>query len=156
MKTKRKIHRLKEENLELSTHVDHLSEQVERSKKIEDKLRKELDLSMRSEEELKMELEEAKKSITRMASSTEKLDHILGVRKSLCGKRGLGFEDGKETSTSKKIVFVKSLGNKEASLVQTPKKNIELGQCSNSAHMKVALKRQPQAQPIRAPQANIP
>ena len=70
---------LREENLELLSHNDHLSEQVERLKKKEDKLREELALSKRNEEGLKMELDEAKKSMTRMASSTEKLDHILGV-----------------------------------------------------------------------------
>ena len=59
-KIERKIRRLKEENLELSTHVDQLSEQVERSKKIEDKLREKLALSMRNEEGLKRELQEAK------------------------------------------------------------------------------------------------
>ena len=51
-------------------------------------------------------------------------------------------------------MFVKSLGYKEASPVQTPRKKIDLGQCSNSAQVKVALRRQPQAQPTRALQAN--
>ena len=83
---------MREENLELSSHIDHLSEKVERSKEVEDKLIKELDLSKRNEEELKREHEEAKKSLTRMASSTEKLDHLLGVGKSLCEKRGLGLK----------------------------------------------------------------
>ena len=50
MKNKRELKRLKEEKLELSTHVDHLSEQVERSKKIKDKLIQELDLSNRNED----------------------------------------------------------------------------------------------------------
>ncbi|KAK4843457.1 hypothetical protein QYF36_008261 [Acer negundo] len=53
MKNKRKLRILEEENLEISTHNDHLSEQVERAKKIEDKLRKELDVSRRNEEGLK-------------------------------------------------------------------------------------------------------
>ena len=39
--------------------------------------------------------------------------------------------------------------------MQTPRKKIDLGQYLNSAHVNVALKRQPQAQPIRAPQANL-
>jgi hypothetical protein len=81
---------------------------------------------------------------------------MLSVGKSPCDKRGLGFEDGKETSTPNKTVFVKSLSNKEASLLQTPRKKIDLGQCSNSAQVKVAPRRQPQAQPTRAPQANFP
>ena len=56
LKNKKEIQRLKEENLDLLAHIDHLSEQVERSKNIEDKLRKELDLSKRNEEGLKREL----------------------------------------------------------------------------------------------------
>ena len=106
---------------------------MERSKKIEDKLRDELALSKTNEEGLKRELDEAKKSLTRMASSTKKLDHMLGVGKSSYDKRGLGFEDSEETSTPNKTVFVKSLGNKETSPVQTPRKKIDLGQCSHSA-----------------------
>ena len=67
MNTRKKIQRLREENLELSSLIDHLGEQKERSKEVEDKLTKELDLSKRNEEELRRELEEAKKSLTRMA-----------------------------------------------------------------------------------------
>ncbi|KAK0576480.1 hypothetical protein LWI29_018140 [Acer saccharum] len=156
MKTKEKIQRLREENLDLLAHVDHLSEQVDRSKNIEDKLRKELDLSKRNEEDLKRELEEAKGPRTRIVSSTEKLDHMLGVGKSPCDKRGLGFEDGKESSTPNKTVFVKSLSYKEASPVQIPRKKIDLGQCSHSAQVKVVPRRQPQAQPTRVPHANFP
>ncbi|KAK0594697.1 hypothetical protein LWI29_004279 [Acer saccharum] len=156
MKTKEKIRRLREENLDLLAHVDHLSEQVDRSKNIEDKLRKELDLSKRNKEDLKRELEEAKGSRTRIVSSTEKLDHMLSAGKSPCDKRGLGFEDGKETSTPSKTVFVKSLSYKEASPVQTPRKKIDLGQCSHSAQVKVDPRRQPQAQPTRVPYANFP
>ena len=118
---------------------------MERLKKREDKLREELALSKRNEEGLKRELDKAKKSMTRMASSTEKLNHILGVGKSPCDKRGLGFEDGKETSPSKKTVFVKGLNNKEVSPVHTPRKKIDLGQSSKSAQVKVAPRRQPQA-----------
>ena len=145
IKTRKKIQRLREENLELSLHIDHLSEEVERSKKVEDKLTKELDLSKRNEEGLKRELDEAKKSLNRMASSIEKLDHILGVGKIPCDKKGLGFEDSQETSYSKKTVFVKGFGNIEASPVHTPRKKIDLGQCSKIAQVKVAPKRQPQA-----------
>ena len=145
MKNKREIRRLKEENLELSTQVDQLSEEVVRSMKNEDKLREELVLSKRNEEGLKRELEEAKGSLTRMASSTNKLDHMLTVGKIPCDKRGLGFEDGKETSTPNKTVFVKNLSYKEASPVQTPRKKIDLGQCSNSAQVKEEPRRQPQA-----------
>ena len=72
------------------------------------------------------ELEEIKESMTRMASSTQNLDHILSVGKNPQDKRGLGFEDGNETSTFKNTIFVKSLGNKEASLVQTPRKKLEI------------------------------
>ena len=128
LKNKREIKRLKEENLELSTHVDQLSEEVVRSTSNEDKLREELALSKRIEEGLKKELEEAKWSLTRMASITKKLDYMLGVGKSPCDKRGLGFEDGKETFTPNKTVFVKSLSNKEALPVQTPRKKIDLRQ----------------------------
>ena len=95
--------------------------------KNEDKLIEELDLSKRNEEGLKRELVEVKGSLAKMDSSTKKLDHLLGVGKSLSDKRGLGFEEDKETVTSKKTIFVKSLGKKEASLVQTPRKKIDLG-----------------------------
>ena len=56
MKIKRKLRILEEENLELSTHVDHLSEQVEKSKKNEVKLGDELTVSQRNEERLKREI----------------------------------------------------------------------------------------------------
>ena len=147
---------MKEENLELSTHVDQLSEEVVRSMKNEDKLREELVLSKRNEKCLKRELEEAKGSMTRMTSSTEKLDHMLSVGNSHYDKRGIGFEDANETSTPHKTVFVKSLSKKETSPMQTLRKKIDLGQCSNSAQVKVAPRRKPQAQPTRAPQANFP
>ena len=147
---------MKEENLDLLAHIDHLSEQVERSKKIEDKLRKELDLSKINEEGLKRELVEAKESRTRIVSSTEKLDHMISVGKSPCDKRGLGFEDGKESSTPNKTVFVKSLSHQKASPVQTPRKKIDLGQCSHSAQVKKMPSRQPQAQPTRVPRTNFP
>ena len=68
--------------------------------------------------------------MTRMTSSTQKLDRMFSVGKNPCDKRGLGYEDGKEISTFNETVFVKSLGNKEASPVQTPRKKIDLGQCS--------------------------
>ncbi|KAK0593706.1 hypothetical protein LWI29_028860 [Acer saccharum] len=152
IKSTRKIERLREENLELSAHNDHLSEQVERLKRREDKLIEELYLSKRSEEGLKRELVEVKWSLARIDSSTKKLDHLLGVGKSPSDKRGLGFEDDMETSTSKKTIFVKSLGSKEASLVQAPRKKLEVGQCSN-AQVKMGPRRQPQAQPPRVPQA---
>ena len=42
------------------------------------------------------------------------------------------------------------------SSVQTPRKKLELGHCSHSAQMKVVLRKQPQAQPTRVLQANIP
>ncbi|KAK1552795.1 hypothetical protein Q3G72_023586 [Acer saccharum] len=156
MKNKREIRRLKEENFEQSTQVDQLNEEVVRSMKNDDKLKEELALFKRNEEGLKRELEKAKGSMTRMASSTNKLDHMLAVGKSPCENRGLGFEDGKKTSTPNKTVFVKSSSNKEALPVQTPRKKIDLGQCSNNAQVKVTPRRQPQAQPTRAPQANFP
>ncbi|KAK0594029.1 hypothetical protein LWI29_020061 [Acer saccharum] len=123
LKSTRKIERLREENLELSAHNDHLSEQVERLKRREDKLIEELDLSKRNEEGLKRELVEAKGSLARIDSSTKKLDHLLGVGKSPSDKRGLGYEDGKKISTSNKTIFVKSLKNEETSFVQPPKKS---------------------------------
>ena len=70
---------------------------------------------------------------------------MLGVGKSPCDKRGLGFEDGKEPSTPNKTVFIKNLSYIEASPVQTPRKKIDLGQCSHSAQVKVAQRRQPLA-----------
>ena len=62
---------------------------------------------------MKRELEKARKSMTKMASSTEKLDHMLGVRKRPSDKRGLGYIDDKEASSSSKMVFVKSMDIKE-------------------------------------------
>jgi hypothetical protein len=62
----------------------------------EDKLKDELALSKRREEGLKRELEEAKASMAKMASSTKKLDHMLGVGKRPSDKRGLGYIDDKE------------------------------------------------------------
>ncbi|KAK0579086.1 hypothetical protein LWI29_020756 [Acer saccharum] len=141
IKSTRKIERLREENLELSVHNDHLSEQVERLKRREDKLIEELDLSKRSEEGLKRELVEVKGSLARIDSSTKKLDHLLGVGKSPSDKRGLGYEDGKKISTSNKTVFVKSLKNEETSFVQIPRKKLEVGQCSN-AQVKMGPRRQ--------------
>lgn len=149
IKTTRKIQRLRNENLNPSSLNDTLSEQLEESKKMEDKLRSELDLFFRNEEVLKRELEEAKKSIARMTSSTEKLDLILGVGKNSSDKRGLGFKESKETSTSKKTVFVKSLGCIEASPMHTSRRKLELGQSSKSAQVNVAPPRQPQ---VNSPQ----
>ena len=51
---------------------------------------------------------------------------------------------------------MKSLGKKETSLVQIPRNKLELGQCSNSAQVKMVPRRQPQTQPKRVPQANTP
>ncbi|KAK0593630.1 hypothetical protein LWI29_013343 [Acer saccharum] len=155
IKSTRKIKMLREENLELASHNDHLSEQVEKFKKMEDKLKEELVLSRRNEDSLMRELEEVRESMTRMDSSTKKLDHMLGVGKSPCDKRGLGYEDGKKISTSNKTVFVKSLKKEETSFVQLPRKKLEIGQSSN-AQVKMGPRRQPQAQPPRVPQANIP
>ncbi|KAK0594174.1 hypothetical protein LWI29_024006 [Acer saccharum] len=121
---------------------------------MEDKLKEELVLSRRNEDSLKRELEEVRESMTRMDSSTKKLDHMLGVGKSPCDKRGLGYEDDKKISTSNKTIFVKSLKKEETSLVQLPRKKLEIGQSSN-AQVKMGPRRQPQAQPPRVPQANI-
>ncbi|KAK0588309.1 hypothetical protein LWI29_037721 [Acer saccharum] len=142
IKSIRKIKMLREENLELSSYNDHFSEQVEKFKKMEDKLRDELVLSRRNEESLKRELEEVRESMTRMDSSTKKLDHMLGVGKCPCDKRCLGYEDGKKISTSNKTVFVKSFRNEETSFVQIPRKKLEIGQCSN-AQVKMGPRRQP-------------
>ena len=117
---------------------------------MEDKLREELVLSRRNEDSLKRELEEVRESMTRMDSSTKKLDHMLGVGKSPCDKRGLGYKDGKKISTSNKTLFVKSLRNEETSFVQIPRKKLEVGQCSN-AQVKMGPRRQSQAQPPRVP-----
>ncbi|KAK0583521.1 hypothetical protein LWI29_037786 [Acer saccharum] len=155
IKSTRKIKMLREENLELTSQNDHLSEQVEKFKKMEDKLKEELVLSRRNEDSLKRELEEVRESMTRMDSSTKKLDHMLGVGKSPCDKRGLGYEDDKKISTSNKTIFVKSLKKEETSLVQLPRKKLEIGQSSN-AQVKMGPRRQPQAKLPRVSQANIP
>ncbi|KAK1575218.1 hypothetical protein Q3G72_003537 [Acer saccharum] len=89
-----------------------------------------------------------------MTTSTKKLDHILGGGKNPCDKRGIGYEESKEITTPTKTVFVKSLGKIEASPVHTPRKKIDLGQCSKSAQVKEAPRRQPQAQKV--PQPNFP
>ena len=95
---------------------------------------------------MKRELKDARELMAKMASSTEKLNHMLSVGKSPYDKRGfgfegdkrgLGFEDDKEIPTPNKTMFVKSLGNKEASPMQTPRKKINLGQYSHSAQVKV-------------------
>ena len=57
---------------------------------------------------MKRELVEVKGSLARIDSITKKLDHMLGVGKSPCDKRGLGYEEDKKISTSNKTVFVKS------------------------------------------------
>ena len=155
-KTKEKTQRLREENLDLLAHNDLLSEQVERSKKIEDKLRDELALSMRNEEDLKRELEEARASMAKTSSSTEKLDCMLGVGKRPSDKRGLGYFDDKEASSSSEITFVKSMDFNKYPPPQHPRKKIDLGECSRCAQVKVALNGQAQAQPQKAPHANFP
>ena len=66
MRNKKEIRRLKEVNLELSTLVDHLSEEVVRSMVDEDKLKDDLALSKRREEELRRELEEVKVLMAKM------------------------------------------------------------------------------------------
>ena len=106
LKNEKEIQRLKEELLRLSTQVDDLNDEVIRSMVEEDKLKYELALSKRNEEGLKRELVEAKESLTRMTTSTKKLDNILGVGKSPCDKRGLGFKVSKDCSIPKKTVFV--------------------------------------------------
>ena len=60
-----------------------------------------------------MELRDAKELITKLASSTEKLNHMLSVGRNLYDKRGLGFEDDKEIPTPNKTTFVKSLASKK-------------------------------------------
>ena len=117
----------------------------------EDKLRDELALSKRNEEGLKRELDDARNLMAKMASSTEKLNYMLSIGKSPYDKRGLGFDDDKEIPTPNKTMSVKSLGNKETSSMHTPRKMINLGQCSYSAQVKVVSRRQPQAQPTRVP-----
>ena len=77
----KEIQLLKEENLKLSTQVDHLSREVVRSMVDEDKLRDELALSKKNEEGLKRELDDARKLMAKMTSSTEKINHILSIEK---------------------------------------------------------------------------
>ena len=98
-----------------------------RSKKIEDKLREKLDLSLRNDEELRVEVEKARNLLVNMTMSKEKLDRMINDLNVPCDKKGLGLEDDKESPTPNKTMFVKSLGNKEVSPVQTPKKKLDLG-----------------------------
>ena len=56
---------------------------MEASKKIEDKLKDVLVMSKRNEGGLKREFDETIESLTRMTTSTKKLNHILGVGKNL-------------------------------------------------------------------------
>src|SRR5579862_7286688 len=156
LKNENEIQRLREELLRLSTQVDHLNDEVVRSMVEEDKLKDELALSKRNEEGLKRELVEAKVTLTRMTTSTKKLDNILGVGQSPCDKRGLGYEVSNDCSNPKKTVFVKSLGKIEASSVHTPRKKLELGQCSKNAQVNVVKTRQPQAQRFSASRVNSP
>ena len=51
--------------------------------------------------------------MAKMASSTKKLDHMLGVGKKPSDKRGLGYIDDKNASSSIKITFVKSMDFKK-------------------------------------------
>ena len=99
----------------------------------EDKLKHELTLSKRREEELKREIEEAKASMAKMALSTEKFDHMLVVGKRPSDKRGLGYIDDKEASSSSKITFVKSMNIKMSPPPQHPRKKIDQRECSRSA-----------------------
>ena len=142
IRNKKEIRRLKEENLELLTQVDHLNGEVVRSMKDEDKLKDGLALSKRREEGLKRELEEAKASMARMASSTEKLDHMLRVGKRPSDKRGLGYINDKDASSLSKTTFVKGINIKMSPPPQHPRKKIDLGECSRSAQVHVALKGQ--------------
>ena len=145
IKNEKEIQTLKEEILKLSTQVDHLSSEVVRSIKDEDKLRDELALSMRNQEELRVEVDKVRSLLVNMTMSKEKLDRMINDLMVRNDKRGLGFKNGEKTSIPNKTKYVKSLDKKEASLVQTPRKKIDLGQCSYSAQVKVALRRQPQA-----------
>ena len=122
----------------------------------EDKLKDELALSNRREEGLKRELEEVKTSMAKMASSTEKLNCMLGVGKRPSDNRGLSYFDDKEASSSSDITFVKSMDFKKSPPPQHLRKKIDLGKCSRSAQVKVAPKGQAHDQPKRAPHANFP
>ena len=63
---------------------------------------------------MKIELEDARGLMAKMASSTKKLNHMIDVGKRPNDKRGLGFEDDKESSTPSKTIFVKSMNFKES------------------------------------------
>ncbi|KAK1592668.1 hypothetical protein Q3G72_028566 [Acer saccharum] len=126
IKNEKEIQRLKVENLELSTQVNHLNGEVVRSMVDEDKLKNELALSMRREEGLKRELEEARAAMAKMALSTEKLDHMLGVVKRPSDKRGLGYINDKDASSSSKTTFVKGINIKMSPPPQHPRKKIDL------------------------------
>ena len=75
---------------------------------------------------MELELKDARELMAKMASNTEKLDHLLSVGKSPIDKRGLGIENDKEIPTPNKSVFVKNLRNKEASPLSYPRKKIDL------------------------------
>jgi hypothetical protein len=156
MRNKNEIRRLEEVNLELSSLVDHLCEEVVRSMEDEDKLKEELSLSKRREEELERELEEVKVLMAKMTSSTEKLDHMLRVGRKPSDKSGLGYIDDKDASSTSKSSVVMDKNIMMSPPPQHPRKKIDLGECSRSAQAFEAPKGQAQAHTQRAPQANFP
>ena len=113
-------------NLELSTLVDHLSEEVVRSMMDEDKLKDDLALSKRREEELKRELEEVKVLMVKIASSAEKLNHMLRVGRKPSDKSGLGYIYDKDASSTSKTSFVMDMNIKMSPSPQHPRKKIDL------------------------------
>ena len=156
MRNKEEIRRLKEENLELSTLVDHLCEEVVRSMADEDKLKEDLALSKRREEELERELEEVKVLMAKMTSSTKKLDHMLGVGRKPSDKRGLGYIDDKDASSTSKTSLVMDMDFNMSPPPQHPRNKIDLGECSRSAQVFEAPKGQAQAHTQRAPHIIFP
>ena len=122
-KKKKEIFRLKEDNLQLREKVILLDEEVELVKKNEDKLKK--------------ELEEARMSLAKFTSGTEKLNIMLGCGKMPSDKRGLGFVDDKATPSSNKTSFVKEIVPKLPPQSSCHKKTLEVGESSKSAPLKI-------------------
>ena len=152
-KKKKEIQKLKEEKLELTSKVTHLSKEMSKAKELEEGLKMELVLAKKNEESLRKELMEARGLMAKMTSGTEKLDKMLSCGKSPCDKKGLGYVEEVEATPLKKTTFVKS---KEVESSQTPQhstKWVEVGESSKQAQARIPTRAPPQA---RAPQARPP
>ena len=106
--------------------MTHLSEEVVRSKEVEDNLRE--------------KVAKARSLLVNMTLSKKKLDAMVNDMKIPNDKRGLGFQNDKKISSTSKIMFLNGNGIKEASPPQHPRRKIELGESSKSGKMKMPTK----------------